>query len=164
MRPKVDASQVETHGKAGQQPGGVNAAARELGISKSEAHRSIKIDDITPEAMEAAAAAGLKSQADLLMLATYSDEEQVEAVAEIVKKKAAAKATPKPKWTPTTPPVVETGVEISQDAADIVDMTTAPVEIEADDAAVAGAEFDRLRGHCGQASARPDAEFARSEP
>jgi hypothetical protein len=84
-----DASQVETHRKAGQQPGGVNAAARELGISKAEAHRAIKIDSITPEAKEAAYEAGLdRNQSALLKVASYANEDQVEAVADIAKARA----------------------------------------------------------------------------
>ena len=89
---EADASQVETHHKAGQQPGGVNAAARELGVKKSEAHRSVKITDITPEAKAAALAAGLdRNQSALLEIASYAEADQVEAVAKIVARKAAAK-------------------------------------------------------------------------
>jgi ParB family transcriptional regulator, chromosome partitioning protein len=44
----TDASQVETH-KKGQQPGGVNAAARELGVEKMDAHRAVKVDSLSDE-------------------------------------------------------------------------------------------------------------------
>jgi hypothetical protein len=39
-----DASQSETHQKrARQQPGGINAAARELGIDKDDAYRAVDV-------------------------------------------------------------------------------------------------------------------------
>jgi ParB family transcriptional regulator, chromosome partitioning protein len=85
---EANASQVETH-KKGQQPGGVNAAARELGIGKAEAHRAVKIASITPEAKEAAREAGLdNNQSALLKVASYADEDQVEAVEIIVQSRA----------------------------------------------------------------------------
>jgi ParB family chromosome partitioning protein len=91
-RRRANASQVETH-KKGQQPGGVNAAARDLNIGKAEAHRAVKIAAITPEAKEAAKAAGLDdNQSALLKIASYGDADQVEAVADIVAEKARAKA------------------------------------------------------------------------
>ena len=37
---------------AQQQPGGINAAVRELGIDRSEAQRAVKIASIAPEAKE----------------------------------------------------------------------------------------------------------------
>jgi hypothetical protein len=40
---KRDAAQLAPHQKAGQQPGGINAAVRELGIERREAQRAIKI-------------------------------------------------------------------------------------------------------------------------
>ena len=96
---KANASQVETHkglskpfhvetvlhkGGRGNE-GGVNAAARELGITKSEAHRSLKIDSIVPEAKEALRAAKLDdNQRVALEVAGVSDDTQTEAVAGIV--------------------------------------------------------------------------------
>jgi ParB/RepB/Spo0J family partition protein len=88
---KADASQVGTHEKAGQKPGGVNAAARELGVSKSAAHRAVRVAGITPEAKKAAVEAGLKAQADLEKLASYADRDQVEAVEKIAAEKAMAR-------------------------------------------------------------------------
>jgi len=75
-----DASPLGTHEqkKAGQQAGGINAAARELGVGKSDAHRAIKHAAIAPEVLDAVAATPA--------------EQQVLVVAEIVAKKA----TPKP--------------------------------------------------------------------
>jgi ParB family transcriptional regulator, chromosome partitioning protein len=90
---EADASQVETHRKAGQQPGGVSAAARELGVNKSEAHRAVKIDGLTEEAKVAVVAAGLAdNQRALLKVAGAPQADQVEAVAAIVADKAKPKA------------------------------------------------------------------------
>jgi ParB family transcriptional regulator, chromosome partitioning protein len=78
----------------GRPESGVNAAARELGIGKAEAHRAIKIDSIAPEAKAALLAAGLDdNQTVALKVANYDDEDQVEAVAEIVAERE-AKAKP----------------------------------------------------------------------
>jgi ParB-like chromosome segregation protein Spo0J len=51
---KIDASGVRTHQKAGQQPGGVNAAARELGVKKTSAHEAVKVASLSDEAKAAA--------------------------------------------------------------------------------------------------------------
>jgi hypothetical protein len=58
---KADAAQVAPHQpkKAGQQPGGINAATRELGIERTEAQRAVKIATIAPDAKQAAVAAGI---------------------------------------------------------------------------------------------------------
>ena len=87
---KLQSSQVGTKGPVGHRPpSGVNAAARDLGVSKSEAHRAVKIAAITPEAKEAAREAGIaNNQSALLKVASYADEDQVEAVATIAKSKA----------------------------------------------------------------------------
>ena len=90
-----DASPLGTHEqkKAGQQAGGINAAARELGVGKSDAHRAIKHAAIAPEAKDAIVCAGLSnSRAVLDAVAATPAEQQVLVVAEIVAKKA----TPKP--------------------------------------------------------------------
>jgi hypothetical protein len=56
--------------------------------------RAVKIAGISPEAKEAAKAAGLDdNQSALLKVSSYADEDQVEAVAEIVREKAAKAAT-----------------------------------------------------------------------
>ena len=74
---KSYASQVETHKNKGQQPGGINAAARELGIDKNAAHRATKVAAITPEAKAAAKETGLdNNQAALLQVAKAPPEEQ----------------------------------------------------------------------------------------
>jgi ParB/RepB/Spo0J family partition protein len=88
---------------AGRPESGINAAVRELGIDRTEAQRAVKIASITPEAREAAKAAGLNSQAALLKIASYGDDEQVEAVAAIAAEKAAPKPT-KPTYDLASPP------------------------------------------------------------
>jgi ParB family chromosome partitioning protein len=86
---KPNASQVETH-KKGQQPGGVNAAARELGITKSEAHRAVEIASISSAAKEALRSAKLDdNQSVALKIASHPDDDQVKAVVEIVAERAA---------------------------------------------------------------------------
>jgi pyruvate/2-oxoglutarate dehydrogenase complex dihydrolipoamide acyltransferase (E2) component len=76
--------------------GGVRAASRELGITRDEARRSVKIDSIAPAAKEAAREAGLdNNQSALLKIASYADEDQVEAVAEIAKARAERATAPR---------------------------------------------------------------------
>ena len=114
---KANASQVETHTGPPSKPfhvetvshkggrgneGGVNAAARELGITKSEAHRSLKIDSIVPEAKEALRAAKLDdNQRVALEVAGVSDDTQTEAVAGIV---ARRESKAKPAYDLVSPP------------------------------------------------------------
>jgi len=95
---RVDASQSETHHKAGQQPGGVNAAARELGISKPDAHRAVKVASLSEEAKEAARSAGLDdNRSALLDAAKHSaPDEQVKAINERKAKKEATAAAVEP--------------------------------------------------------------------
>jgi ParB-like chromosome segregation protein Spo0J len=67
--------------------GGVSAAARELGLERTEVRRALKIASITPEAKEAAKAAGIDdNQAKLLQVASAPAAEQVQAVAMARKK------------------------------------------------------------------------------
>ncbi len=75
----------------GEQPHdiGVSATAKELGVSRPEVQRSAKIAGLTEEAKQAAREAGIDdNQSALLKVASYADEDQVEAVAEIAKAKA----------------------------------------------------------------------------
>jgi hypothetical protein len=75
----------------GRPEGGVSAAARELGIERTEVRRAAKIAAIAPEAKVAAAAAGLgDNQSALIRIAAEPVEAQVAAVAEVV----AARAKP----------------------------------------------------------------------
>lgn len=87
-----DAAQVAPHQprKAGQQPGGINAATRELGIERTQAQRAVKIaEHTTAEAKEAAREVGLdKNQSALLAVAAVPPEQQVAKVQELAKEKA----------------------------------------------------------------------------
>jgi hypothetical protein len=89
-------AQVDPKPQGGRPEGGVNAAARELGVERKQAHRAVKIDGLTDEAKEAARAAGLAdNQSALLKIASYADKDQVEAVVDIIAEKAKAKAAHK---------------------------------------------------------------------
>lgn len=89
---KFHAAQVEPHRKAGQQPGGINAATRELGIDRNEAQRAVKIASMTDEAKAAAKAAGLDdTQSALLEIAKEAPERQTEKVAELQQRREAKK-------------------------------------------------------------------------
>lgn len=73
--------------------GGIRAASRDLGISRDQAARALKIDSIAPEAKAAAAEAGLAdNQSALLKVAAEpTPEAQAEKVAEIERTKAEPK-------------------------------------------------------------------------
>jgi ParB/RepB/Spo0J family partition protein len=79
-----DAAQLAPHQpkKAGQQPGGINAAVRELHIDRTEAQRAVKINKIAPEAKAAAKEAGIdNNQSALLRVASEATaENQLEAI------------------------------------------------------------------------------------
>src|SRR5262249_26211830 len=77
---RTHASQVATHRKAGQQPGGVNAASRELGIAKDDAHRAVKVASLSDEAKEVAKETGLVNNRAALLEAACepTPERQVE--------------------------------------------------------------------------------------
>jgi ParB-like nuclease domain len=93
-------SQVGTKPNGGRPESGINAAAREIGVKKSEAHRAVKImEKVTAVAVEAAKAAGIWDNTSAMeKVASYADDDQVEAVEAIV----AEKAAPKPKRQPET--------------------------------------------------------------
>ena len=76
----------------GRPQGGINAAVRELGIDRTEAQRAVKIASITPEAREAADAAGLMTQTARLAIAQAAPDHQVQRVAEV----AASRIKPVP--------------------------------------------------------------------
>jgi hypothetical protein len=121
-RRKEVSGQVVQKPQGGRPESGISAAARELPIpgktqdaKRKNVERALKIDSITPEAQEAARAAGLdRNQAALLKIASYGDTDQVEAVAEIAKAKAAPKPT-KPAYDVATPPHL--GGPIREEAA-----------------------------------------------
>ena len=76
------------------QPGaeGMRAATvprRDLGVPEQTVRRAAQVDSITPAAKEAVREAGLdRNQSALLRVASYADEDQVEAVKEIVREKS----------------------------------------------------------------------------
>ena len=65
-----------TKPQCGRPEGGIRAAARELGISKSTAHLAVKAESLTPEAKEAANELGLGTVARA-KLASVEPEKQV---------------------------------------------------------------------------------------
>ena len=78
----------------GEQPmeAGVRSTARELGVDAKDVRSASKIAGLTEEAKEAAREAGIDdNQSALLKIASYADQDQVEAVAEIVAEKAQQK-------------------------------------------------------------------------
>lgn len=71
------------HPSGGKQPHdkGISAATRELGIERTEARRSVKIDNLTPEAKQAAVETGrADSQSALLQAAKAAPEKQAEVI------------------------------------------------------------------------------------
>jgi ParB family chromosome partitioning protein len=84
---KEVSAQVAPKPQGGRPESGIRAAARELGIERTDAQRSIKIDSITPEAKEAAREAGIdKNQSKLLAVAGRPPEQQVAGIVEIAKR------------------------------------------------------------------------------
>jgi ParB family chromosome partitioning protein len=84
---KEVSAQVAPKPQGGRPESGIRAAARELGIERTDAQRSIKIDSITPEAKGAAREAGIdKNQSKLLAVAGRPPEQQVAGVVEIAKR------------------------------------------------------------------------------
>jgi ParB family transcriptional regulator, chromosome partitioning protein len=86
-------AQVAPKPQGGRPESGDRLVARELGLSRDDVRRSVRVDSIIPEAKEAARAAGLdRNQSALLKVASYSDKDQVEAVADIAKARAERKS------------------------------------------------------------------------
>jgi ParB-like chromosome segregation protein Spo0J len=79
----------------------MRAAAKESGINREAVRRSVKIDDITPDAKKAAREVGLaNNQAALLEIASYADEDQVQAVKDVSERIRKAKEAGRPAKTP----------------------------------------------------------------
>jgi hypothetical protein len=78
--PQSPQLQNATHRKAGQQAGGVNAASRELGIDKHDAHRAAKVASLSPEAKKVARETGLDDNRKALLEAAKAPAEQQAAV------------------------------------------------------------------------------------
>jgi pyruvate/2-oxoglutarate dehydrogenase complex dihydrolipoamide acyltransferase (E2) component len=88
--------QVDQKMPRGRPEGGGSLAARKLGMDRSEVRRATRVDSIIPAAKEAAREAGLDyNQSALLKVASYADEDQVEAVKEIAKAKAEKAPAPR---------------------------------------------------------------------
>jgi ParB family chromosome partitioning protein len=67
-------AQLAPKPKGGRPEGGVNAAARELNIDRTEAQRAIQIDGLSPDAKAAAIAAGIHdTQSTMLKVANPND-------------------------------------------------------------------------------------------
>jgi len=82
---------VKPRGHA-QPQSGINAAVRELGITRQEGQRAAKIDAISPEAKKAAKAAGLDdNQSALMQVAREVKERQVEKVEELRRQREGAR-------------------------------------------------------------------------
>lgn len=85
-KPISDAPQPETHepllsqvataktGRGGHNEGGVNAAARELGIDRDDAHRAVKVASLSDEAKQAARDVGLDDNRSALLAAARETE------------------------------------------------------------------------------------------
>lgn len=86
-------SQTATKLERGRPESGVNAAARELGIDKDDAHRAVKVASLSNEAKDAARDTGLDDNRSALLAAARepTTQEQVAKVIEIAQSKAARK-------------------------------------------------------------------------
>ena len=79
---KEVSAQLGPKPRGGRPESGVNAASRELGITRHEGQRAVKIDAIVPAAKDAMRLARLdNNQTVALKVASYVDDDQVEAVA-----------------------------------------------------------------------------------
>jgi hypothetical protein len=99
---KVVSGQNVQKPEGGRPEGGISKAARDLPVrgstpeaKRKNVERDLKIASITPAARKAADEAGLVSQSDRLKIGSYADDEQVAAVAEIIKAKAERKVKTK---------------------------------------------------------------------
>jgi ParB family chromosome partitioning protein len=90
QRIQSDAAQSAPHRKAGQQPGGINEASRELGVERTDAQRAIKVASLSEEAKDAARKTGLdNNRTALLEAAKAPKEEQATIIRDIAEKKSA---------------------------------------------------------------------------
>jgi ParB/RepB/Spo0J family partition protein len=87
-----NAAQLAPH-KKGQQPGGINAAARELGVERTDAQRAVKVDSLSPEAKAAAVKYELDDNRSALLDAAKETDPKAQ-VARIVERVAKPKAKP----------------------------------------------------------------------
>jgi ParB/RepB/Spo0J family partition protein len=89
----TDVAQVAPHQKAGQQPGGVRAAARELGVDRDDARRAVKVASLSDEAKAAAVEHHLDDNRSALLEAA-KEKDPAAQVARIVKRAGKPKAKP----------------------------------------------------------------------
>jgi hypothetical protein len=69
IRLTEQSSQLDTKGLGHRPQGGVNAAARDLGVDKNEAHRAVKVASLSDEAKAAAVEHGLDDNRSALLAA-----------------------------------------------------------------------------------------------
>lgn len=92
QQPAQLAPPVKKHGHS-QQPGGINAAVRELGIDRTEAQRSVNVSRLPEAAKEAAREVGLAdNQSALLKAARAAPEDAAEVIRGIADLKTAKAA------------------------------------------------------------------------
>jgi ParB-like nuclease domain len=70
--------QVAPHKKRGQQPGGISAAARELGIEETDAKRAVKVASLSDEAKAAAREHGLDNNRSALLEAAREKDHEAQ--------------------------------------------------------------------------------------
>ena len=100
-----DAAQVAPHRKAGQQPGGINAAVRDLGIERTAAQRAVKVAALTDDAKAAAREMGLADNRTALLAATrVAPEAQAEAIRNYKPAPRAEAPPPPPRPAPAIAP------------------------------------------------------------
>ena len=99
----LQSSQLETiesrrpDGRGHRHEGGVSAAARELGISKADAHRAVKVAALSPEAKAVATEVGLADNRSALLAAAKTElEKQVETLRKCASRKASETPTENP--------------------------------------------------------------------
>lgn len=87
-------SQAGTKPQGGRPQSGVRAASREIGVSKSTAHRAVQVDSLSPEAKKAAVELGMDDNRSALLAAAKAAEPAAQV--EILKTRAERPAKPSP--------------------------------------------------------------------
>jgi hypothetical protein len=73
--------QSEPHHKAGQQPGGISAAARELDVEETDAKRAVQVASLSDEAKDALRETGLDDNRSALLVAARESEPDAQVAA-----------------------------------------------------------------------------------
>ena len=116
---KEVSAQLGPKPQGGRPESGVNAASRELGITRQEGQRAVKIDAIVPAAKDAMRLARLdNNQTVALKVASYVDDDQVEAVAEIVAEREQRAKRPNLETSPNMP-----GKDIARPLRDLTNLS-----------------------------------------